>query len=194
MANTCYTCYLIEGNEQDLKEVYNVFNTFRHVCIAPENTDINPKGYGVRWLGNILSALGIDPDVCHCNGEWETMDLTNTDLFISTATEWEPCHDLFRAIKYIFPALNIYWCAESVDSQYFATNDIQHTYFKDKWYTDFIYPVSYTADDENKVLQIIERLYQLKFSSVQEAIKSHSPLFFISEYIVINDGLITVQS
>jgi hypothetical protein len=156
MANTCVTCYHIEGDKQDLKEIYDLFQNTRHE----------------KWLGNVINKLGKNPDDYDCAGEWAYIDNEN-DVYIVTESKWVESNDVFNLIKEKYPSVEIYWQAEELGCDYFCTNDMLGKYFTDHWVLcSNNYDMEYYAKDEaERLLKDIENMFGIKFESAEEADK-----------------------
>lgn len=94
MANICTTNYVIEGEKNELDALYETMK--------------NLQG---QALGQLVKALGKDPDEVMCRGEWSDLERQDDTLRMTFETAWTPCYELTDLLKEKFPSIRIYYKA-----------------------------------------------------------------------------------
>ena len=123
MPNICTTNYVIEGKKEELDALYQVMANFE----VSEQYMIDES----NWLGNLVSALGKDPEDVICRGEWTDLKRENDTLRVTFETAWTPCYEVIQLMKEMFPSLRIYYQAEELGNGIYTKNDAEGIYFPD---------------------------------------------------------------
>ena len=72
MPNWCSTAYVIEGDAQEIKSLYELMKD-----LQDRKTPAVKNGFGTSWLGCLVDALGKDWDKVSCRGEAKDKLLCN---------------------------------------------------------------------------------------------------------------------
>lgn len=135
MPNWCFTKYVLEGNEQETKALYELMKELE----AKEKPAV-PNGFGTTWLGCLVKALGGEWESIRCRGTWEYIELENGILNITTDTAWAPCNETFDFICKKFQSLRYYYQAEEPGLELYTTNDADGDFFLDRYLVDIHAP------------------------------------------------------
>ena len=112
MANICTTNYVIEGEKNELDALYETMK--------------NLQG---QALGQLVKALGKDPDEVMCRGEWSDLERQGDTLRMTFETAWTPCHEVTDLLKEKFPSIRIYYKAVEPGCEVYLKNDAEGKYF-----------------------------------------------------------------
>lgn len=138
MANWCYTAYVVEGDAEEVKNLYELMKGLQ------ERKEPSIKnGFGTTWLGCLVDALGGDWNKVWCRGEWDNLQFDGTVLRFSTMTAWSPCNETFDLVCKKFLSLRYFYQSEEPGMVEYRTNDREGKYFPDRYIADIC-----TADGE----------------------------------------------
>ena len=112
MANICTTNYVIEGEKNELDALYETMK--------------NLQG---QALGQLVKALGKDPDEVMCRGEWSDLERQGDTLCVTFETAWTPCYEVTNLLKTTYPSLRIYYKAVEPGCEVYLKNDAEGKYF-----------------------------------------------------------------
>jgi hypothetical protein len=112
MANICTTNYVIEGEKNELDALYETMK--------------NLQG---QALGQLVKALGKDPDEVMCRGEWSDLERQGDILRMTFETAWTPCHEVTDLMEEKFPSIRIYYKAVEPGCEVYLKNDAEGKYF-----------------------------------------------------------------
>lgn len=112
MANICTTNYVIEGEKKELDALYETMKSLQ-----------NPN------LGQLVKALGKNPDEVLCRGEWSELERQDETLRMTFETAWTPCYEVTDLLKAIYPSLRIYYKAVEPGCEVYLKNDAEGKYF-----------------------------------------------------------------
>jgi hypothetical protein len=112
MANICATNYVIEGEKNELDALYETMK--------------NLQG---QALGQLVKALGKDPDEVMCRGEWSDLERQDGTLRMTFETAWTPCYEVTDLLKAAYPSLRIYYKAVEPGCEVYLKNDAEGKYF-----------------------------------------------------------------
>ena len=115
MANICTTNYVIEGEKNELDALYETMK--------------NLQG---QALGQLVKALGKDPDEVMCRGEWSDLERQDDTLRMTFETAWTPCYEVTDLLKERFPSIRIYYKAVEPGCEVYLRNDAESKYFPEK--------------------------------------------------------------
>ena len=131
MPNWCSTAYVVEGDAQEIKSLYELMKNLEDM----EKPSV-PNGFGTTWLGCLVDALETDWNSVDCRGEWSCLKLENDVLKFSTETAWSPCNQVLDLVCEKFPSLGYYFRAEEPGMGIYITNDEYGAYFPERYYLD----------------------------------------------------------
>lgn len=81
-----------------------------------------------NWLGNIVSALGGNPEALYCRGWIEDFDATDDCLTLYCETAWSELSEWRKFVKDKFENCEIFYVAEEPGMGIFITNDVDFDY------------------------------------------------------------------
>uniref|UniRef100_UPI00321AA733 hypothetical protein n=2 Tax=Bacteroidales TaxID=171549 RepID=UPI00321AA733 len=149
MPNWCTTAYVIEGDAQEIKSLYELMKD-----LQDRKTPAVKNGFGTSWLGCLVDALGKDWDKVSCRGDWANLEMVGETLRFTTETAWGPCNETFDLVCEKFPSFRYYYQTEEPGMGFYETNDSEGKYFTDKYIVDLCtvegkYFCEYFADRES---------------------------------------------
>ena len=112
MANICTTNYVIEGEKNELDALYETMKSLQG-----------------QALGQLVKALGKNPDEVMCRGEWSDLERQGDTLRMTFETAWTPCFEVTDLLKEKFPSIRIYYKAVEPDCEVYLKNDAEGKYF-----------------------------------------------------------------
>lgn len=112
MANICTTNYVIEGEKNELDALYETMK--------------NLQG---QALGQLVKALGKDPNEVMCRGGWTELVREDETLRMTFETAWTPCYEVTDLLKTTYPSLRIYYKAVEPGCEVYLKNDAEGKYF-----------------------------------------------------------------
>lgn len=131
MPNWCYTSYVLEGSDKDIKKIDNLLdNLMSRKKPAIEN------GFGTNWLGCLVNALGGDWQKIPCRGTWSNKERIGNILRLTTDTAWIPLNEVFDFIHEKFPSVIYFYAAEEPGCELYSTNDVDGKYFPERYNID----------------------------------------------------------
>lgn len=131
MPNRCSTAYVIEGDAQDIKKLYELMKNLQE-----QKEPSVENGFGTSWLGYLVDALGKDWEKVSCRGDWAKLEMENETLRFTTETAWAPCNETLDLVCEKFPSLCYYYQTEEPGMGIYETNDSEGKYFTDKYIVD----------------------------------------------------------
>ena len=163
MANWCYTAYVVEGDAEEVKNLYELMKGLQ------ERKEPSIKnGFGTTWLGCLVDALGGDWNEVSCRGYWNDLEMTDNILRFMTETAWKPCYGTFDLVREKFPSLCCYYRTEEPGMVIYETNDSEGKYFPEKYRVEI-----YTPEDDfyseyfTELSAVFARLEELSGQSVK---------------------------
>ena len=112
MANICITNYVIEGKKEELDALYQKLKELQG-----------------QKLGQLVKALGKNPEEMECRGEWTELVSEGDILRMNFETAWTPCYEVTQLMKEKFPSLRIFYKAEEPGCEVYLKNDAEGKYF-----------------------------------------------------------------
>ena len=112
MANICTTNYVIEGKKDELDALYQKMKELRG-----------------QSLGQLVEALGKDPNEVMCRGGWTELEHEGDILRMTFETAWTPCYEVTQLMKEAYPSLRIFYKAEEPGCGVYLKNDGDGKYF-----------------------------------------------------------------
>ena len=106
MANICTTNYVIEGKKEELEALYQKMKELQG-----------------QDLGQLVKALGKNPDEVMCRGEWSDLERQGDTLRMTFETAWTPCYEVTQLMKAVYPSLRIFYKAEEPGCEVYLKND-----------------------------------------------------------------------
>lgn len=127
MANWASTSYRIEGKEEDLKQIYNLFKEFEN-----KERAVMEEGASEDWEGNIILALGEDIGENYLRGFIQVCELCDGIMKIEAEEAWGTT-DFRHLLERHFEDMKVYYIVEEEGCEVFATNDDEGRYFPERF-------------------------------------------------------------
>ena len=112
MANICTTNYVIEGKKEELDALFQKMKELQG-----------------QSLGQLVEALGKNPDEIMCRGDWSDLERHGDTLRMTFETAWTPCYEVSTLLKEAYPSLRIFYKAEEPGNEVYLKNDAEGKYF-----------------------------------------------------------------
>jgi hypothetical protein len=81
--------YVIDGAAKEVKELYELMKD-----LGSRKEPFIKNGFGTKWLGCMVDALGKDWNEVSCRGEWANLEINGDTLRFTTETAWTPCNEV----------------------------------------------------------------------------------------------------
>ena len=144
MANICTTNYVIEGKKEELDELYQKMKELQG-----------------QNLGQLVEALGKNPDEIMCRGDWSDLERHGDTLRMTFETAWTPCYEVTLLMKAVYPSLRIYYKAEEPGCEVYLKNDADGKYFPETEADGHPFKLM-TGEDENEQIRLIRAIQEGK--------------------------------
>ena len=144
MANICATNYVIEGEKKELDALYQKM-----------------KGLQGQSLGQLVEALGKNPDEIMCRGDWSDLERHGDTLRMTFETAWTPCYEVTNLLKSVYPSLRIFYKAEEPGCEVYLKNDAEGKYFPETEADGHPFKLM-TGEDENEQIRLIRAIQEGK--------------------------------
>ena len=144
MANICATNYVIEGEKKELDALYQKM-----------------KGLQGQSLGQLVEALGKNPDEIMCRGDWSDLERHGDTLRMTFETAWTPCYEVTNLLKAVYPSLRIFYKAEEPGCEVYLKNDAEGKYFPETEADGHPFKLM-TGEDENEQIRLIRAIQEGK--------------------------------
>lgn len=141
MANICTTTIYVEGKEESIDKLDNLFN---------ETLDIMNDSFsnrGNNWIGKLLIKSNIDPDKYDTRRAFICDYFVDSDYSFYTMMEsaWDEKMEAMNAVFHsVDPDLKSVYFAEEAAMDYYVSNDTDNKYFGD-YYVDIVEDDFHTA-------------------------------------------------
>lgn len=117
MANWTDTSYHITGNVEDVKNLYELIDSFVNGKREPMEKDADPT-----WEGNIALALGADIKNKYMRGFIKYVDFDGEALTLDADEAWQVT-DFDEILRSHYDGMKILYQSEEWGDNYFVTND-----------------------------------------------------------------------
>lgn len=130
MPNWCSTSYVVTGDKNEVRDLYEKMRS-----LEEREKPLVKNGFGMTWLGNLVTLLGRSWEEVSCRGEWSglTVDIDNNELRFHTMTAWAELWQLRHFLQEKYPSLTFYFRTEEPGMCIFQTNDKEGTYFPERY-------------------------------------------------------------
>lgn len=135
MANYCDTSYVVEGNKEELDNLYNTMYKLQNM-----EQPLVENGFGTTWLGCLITELGGNREDYYCKGEWACLERQGDTIKFSTESAWQPPFDTIGLLQEKFPSLSFYFIAEEPGCEVFLKNDKEGKYFPENYLLFLVLP------------------------------------------------------
>ena len=144
MANICTTNYVIEGKKEELDALYQKMKELQG-----------------QNLGQLVKALGKNPEEMECRGEWTELVREGDTLRMTFETAWTPCYEVTNLLKTVYPSLRIFYKAEEPGCEVYLKNDAEGKYFPETEADGHPFKLM-TGEDENEQIRLIRAIQEGK--------------------------------
>jgi hypothetical protein len=144
MANICTTNYVIEGKKEELDALYQKMKELQG-----------------QDLGQLVEALGKNPDEIMCRGDWSDLERQGDTLRMIFETAWTPCYEVTQLMKAVYPSLRIFYKAEEPGCEVYLKNDAEGKYFPETEADGHPFKLM-TGEDENEQIRLIRAIQEGK--------------------------------
>ena len=144
MANICATNYVIEGEKEELDALYQKMKELQG-----------------QNLGQLVKALGKNPEEMECRGEWTEVVREGETLRMTFETAWTPCYEVTQLMKEKFPSLRIFYKAEEPGCEVYLKNDAEGKYFPETEADGHPFKLM-TGEEENEQIRLIRAIQEGK--------------------------------
>lgn len=135
MQNRCKSVYVIEGDTNEVKELYKLMNELKN-----RREPLVKNSFGTTFLGCLLAALGYEWYSVNCQGAWYNLERKGNTLRFTVETILSPRPVVFDLVCRKFPSLTNYYRAENPATVLFETNDSEGKYFPEKYRIELFTP------------------------------------------------------
>ena len=140
MANIYIAKYTIEGNNNDINNLYSILKEI-------ENENKYPKCRWGFYYGEILEKLGYNEEYCNCRGGFENLRKKGNVIKFDSYSAYSLCYGLFETLKNKFPSINYYYKGIDEFGQFPFTNDVDKKHYK--------YGKKYEVQDDKEIATYI---------------------------------------
>jgi len=127
MPNWSYTNYAVRGPEEEVGKLYETMKELQEM-----KKPLVENGFGVTWLGCLVTKLGGNPQTVYCRGSWSNLRKKEGDdsvLFFDSEHAWSRPSEVEDLIMKEFPGLETYFLEEELGMDIFQTNDTYGEFF-----------------------------------------------------------------
>ena len=151
MANICTTNYVIEGKKEELDALYQKMKELQS-----------------QYLGQLVKALGKNPEEMECRGEWTELVCEGDTLRMTFETAWTPCYEVTNLLKSVYPSLRIFYKAEEPGNEVYLKNDADGKYFPETEADGHPFKLM-TEESEQEQIRLIRAIQEgkIKFDVVK---------------------------
>ena len=151
MANICTTNYVIEGKKEELDALYQKMKELQG-----------------QNLGQLVKALGKNPEEMECRGEWTELVLEGDTLRMIFETAWTPCYEVTNLLKAVYPSLRIFYKSEEPGNEVYLKNDADGKYFPETEADGHPFKLM-TEESEQEQIRLIRAIQEgkIKFDVVK---------------------------
>ena len=151
MANICTTNYVIEGKKEELDALYQKMKELQG-----------------QDLGQLVEALGKNPDEIMCRGDWSDLERQGDTLRMIFETAWTPCYEVTQLMKAVYPSLRIFYKAEEPGNEVCLKNDADGKYFPETEADGHPFKLM-TEESEQEQIRLIRAIQEgkIKFDVVK---------------------------
>lgn len=142
------------------------------------------NGFGVTWLGNLVTLLGRSWEEVYCRGEWSelTVDIDNDELRFYTMTAWSELQQLRHFLQEKYPSLTFYFRSEEPGMCIFQTNDKEGIYFPERYKVEHWDEESEYCMDEKEVFDTVSDITGTTVQNLEELNKAIDTYNEVHEY------------
>ena len=151
MANICTTNYVIEGKKEELDALYQKMKELQG-----------------QNLGQLVKALGKNPEEMECRGELTELVREGDTLRVTFETAWTPCYEVTNLMKATYPSLRFFYKAEEPGCGVYLKNDAEGKYFPETEADGHPFKLM-TEESEQEQIRLIRAIQEgkIKFDVVK---------------------------
>lgn len=155
MPNWCSTSYVVTGDKNEVRDLYEKMRS-----LEEREKPLVKNGFGVTWLGNLVTLLGRSWEEVYCRGEWSELivDIEGNELRFCTMTAWAELRQLRHFLQEKYPSLTFYFRSEEPGMCVFQTNDKEGIYFPERYKVEH-------WDEEDEYCTDLEEVFDM-FSDI----------------------------
>lgn len=179
MPNWCSTSYVVTGDKKEVRDLYEKMRS-----LEEREKPLVKNGFGVTWLGNLVTLLGRSWEEVHCRGEWSelTVDIDNDELRFCTMTAWAELRQLRHFLQEKYPSLTFYFRSEEPGMCIFQTNDKEGIYFPERYKVEHWDEESEYCMDEKEVFDTVSDITGTTVQNLEELNKAIDTYNEVHEY------------
>lgn len=192
MPNWCSTSYVVTGDKKEVRDLYEKMKS-----LEEREKPLVKNGFGVTWLGNLVTLLGRNWEEVSCRGEWSELivNIEGNELRFCTMTAWAELRQLRHFLQKKYPSLNFYFRSEEPGMCVFQTNDTGGIYFPERYKVEHLGEEDEYCMDMEDVFDVISDITETTVQNLEEMNKAigrynevheHEPIF-IYEFKTVND-------
>ena len=179
MPNWCSTSYVVTGDKNEVRDLYEKMRS-----LEEREKPLVKNGFGVTWLGNLVTLLGRSWEEVYCRGEWSelTVDIDNDELRFCTMTAWAELRQLRHFLQEKYPSLTFYFRSEEPGMCIFQTNDKEGIYFPERYKVEHWDEESENCMDEKEVFDTVSDITGTTVQNLEELNKAIDTYNEVHEY------------
>lgn len=179
MPNWCSTSYVVTGDKNEVRDLYEKMRS-----LEEREKPLVKNGFGVTWLGNLVTLLGRSWEEVYCRGEWFelTVDIDNDELRFCTMTAWAELRQLRHFLQEKYPSLTFYFRSEEPGMCIFQTNDKEGIYFPERYKVEHWDEESEYCMDEKEVFDTVSDITGTTVQNLEEMNKAIDTYNEVHEY------------
>lgn len=179
MPNWCSTSYVVTGDKNEVRDLYEKMRS-----LEEREKPLVKNGFGVTWLGNLVTLLGRSWEEVYCRGEWSelTVDIDNDELRFCTMTAWAELRQLRHFLQEKYPSLTFYFRSEEPGMCIFQTNDKEGIYFPERYKVEHWDEEGEYCMDEKEVFDTVSDITGTTVQNLEEMNKAIDTYNEVHEY------------
>lgn len=179
MPNWCSTSYVVTGDKNEVRDLYEKMRS-----LEEREKPLVKNGFGVTWLGNLVTLLGRSWEEVYCRGEWSELivDIEGNELRFCTMTAWAELRQLRHFLQEKYPSLTFYFRSEEPGMCIFQTNDKEGIYFPERYKVEHWDEESEYCMDEKEVFDTVSDITGTTVQNLEELNKAIDTYNEVHEY------------
>lgn len=172
MANSCFTEYIIRGDEQEIKALHETI-----IELEKSPAPYVANSWGNLYAGCLVEKLGGSRnDIC-CRGEITSYELNENgrELYLCTESAWSELDEVRAFISQKFPSLKFIFASEESGCSYYVTNDTECEFFGhyklETIGVDGCSDEQHYLNNSDEVLEELQTITGIGFGSIEEALE-----------------------
>ncbi|MBR5592786.1 MAG: hypothetical protein IKW46_01815 [Bacteroidaceae bacterium] len=172
MANSCFTEYIIRGDEQEIKALHETI-----IELEKSPAPYVANGWGNLYAGCLVEKLGGSHNNVCCRGEITSYELNDNgkELYLCTESAWSELDEVRAFISQKFPSLKFIFASEESGCSYYVTNDTECEFFGhyklETIGVDGCSDEQHYLNNSDEVLEELQTITGIGFGSIEEALE-----------------------